>query len=109
MKKDQWIDWILAPLKFYVVLAVPFYLIFCIVLKIHPIEIQTGENAYKLHDAISILLYGYMACAPCLLFGGVFQIISGNSGSAIRTLVVAAVPTALLLFYLFMHVVQYLL
>jgi hypothetical protein len=107
--KEKWITLILIPFKIYVVIIVPSYLIYRIVLNTSPIEIKTGENAYKGDATIDMFLYGYMLCAPCLLLGAIFYFIKNDFKSAIQTLFVAAVPMSLLLFYLFMHVIQHLL
>jgi hypothetical protein len=107
--KDKWITLILIPLKIYVVIIIPFYLIFRIILNTQSLWIKTGENAYKIDDTINILLYGYILCAPCLLIGSAFYLFAGNLKSAVQTLFVATVPTSLLLFYFFIYVIQHLL
>jgi hypothetical protein len=109
LTKDKWITLILIPFKVYVVIIVPSYLIYRIILNPSPLEIKTGENAYKGDATIEMLLYGYMLCAPFLLFGAIFYFIKNDFKSAFQTLFIAVVPTSLLLFYLFMHVIAHLL
>jgi hypothetical protein len=109
ISRGKWITLILIPFNCYVVIIVPFYLVFRILLNTSPIEIKTGENAYKCDPTIDMLLCGYMLCAPFLLLGAAFHIIAGNYKSAIQALFVAAVPTSVLILYLFIWVVQRLL
>jgi hypothetical protein len=106
--KAEWVNSVLIPFKIYVVIVVPFYLIFRIALGL-PFEIQTGVNASRVGHTTDMLLYAYMLCAPCLLLGAVLQSIRGDVKPALQTFAVAAVPTSLLLFLLFIYVVQHLL
>jgi hypothetical protein len=106
--KAEWINWVLIPFKLYVVTVFPFYLIFRILLG-DPINIQTGVNASKIDHTTEMLLWAYMLCAPFLVLGAVLQSIRGDVRPALQTFAVAAVPTSLLLFLLFIYVVQHLL
>jgi hypothetical protein len=98
--KKKWIDFIVFPLKIYVVLFIPFYIFSCI---LYP---QTLSKMGITEDAIQKLMLAFVLCGPILLAVSIVQFFKSSQKSAICTLSFGIIPTLVLLFILFFILIQ---
>jgi hypothetical protein len=106
--KNAWIALALFPFKAYVVVVLPFYLLFNIFYP-QPLTIYLGNNTTVWNQTAEEFLAGFVLCGPLLMLGLIIQLFAKDTKSAIRTLMFAIIPFSIFFFLLFIGAIQHVL
>jgi hypothetical protein len=107
-KKRNLTDWIMCPVKIYIIVSLPFYFLFREFYP-HPLWTNIGNNTSILDPLAADLLDIFIVCAPALWLGAVIQFISKNNKAGICALLFSVAPSLVLMSLIFLWVIAHLL